>query len=93
MEKTFLRIQGKRGGYEPVANLMVKMWINRIPFVQVNSNVNSGSKNTINRWDRGKDLLYVLVRKEDVALIKLMNTECAIVDAPDFRWRKWRSER
>ena len=92
MRKTFLRIQGINGGSLPVWQSMDAMIEYRISFVQANSYQHSGSRDTANYWETGMDLLYALVREDDVAMIHLLNDGCVIRDAAGFKWWRWSND-
>jgi hypothetical protein len=91
MDKTFIRIQGIRGGSTPVLNMMSTMRENGIPFVLANNYYHYGSRRLILNWSSGGELLYALVRISDIPMIKLLNTQCRIVENPEFEWWRIRS--
>ncbi len=92
MKKTFLRIQGIKGGTMPVWELMEAMRENGIPFVQANSYQHTGSRETAAYWENGKDLLYALVRVSDIPLVHLINSGCVVKEEPTFNWWRWNNE-
>jgi hypothetical protein len=85
VKKTVLRIQAK-GGRAPVVAMMEAMIRAGIPFVMANSVSHPGSRATLRDWGENSDLLFALVRDSDVAMIRLINTECTIRDNNHVWW-------